>query len=692
MAEDLGAWLRRVRPGTAADDGWEASPQAQQILAAVHSAAPDANTSRLARRLRSPLWWGPGTLVAAAAAVILVVATSATPSPHDAHRWSAGGAVPVAPLPAVRPAAFLLQPYQSCSDLLQSLRSHTAASMQSWGLPGIGGGFPGGLDRPVTNGMATMGVAASAPASGATSAGSAGSSTTNDQETGVDEPDIVKVDGDHVVTITDGVLRVLDSITRHSLGSLDLTLYDGWEGAQLFVSGTTALVMLSAAQTGYGATSAAKSTFLFVDLAGTPHVTGSLRVSGAYVDARMVGSTVRLVVNSAPTLSLPLFYGGSAQAEAAANKHAVLTAPLSAWLPSYAITSGTTTTTHTLGCTQVSHAADFSGASMLSIYTLDMADLGADPEPVSVAADGNTVYATQSSLYIASNPYWFYDVASATKQTTQVHRFDISRAGAPTYLGSGSVPGRLLSSYSLSEDGGYLRVATTSGTFPASGTSSSVYVLSDDTLKVAGQVTGLGRGEQIYAVRFVGSLAYVVTYQQTDPLYVLDLHDPAAPRVLGSLPVSGVSSYLHDLGGGRVLGVGQQLTDGEGSGVQVSLFDVSNPASPRRTANVVLPNTPGGLRFDPHTFLYWPQTGLVAVPVNSWSGTQSGRELVVHVSGDQLTEVGLVSNPRPASSADDGLGIQRSLIVNGDLWTVSGGGVLVSTQSSLAQIAWIPFS
>jgi hypothetical protein len=117
---------------------------------------------------------------------------------------------------------------------------------------------------------------------------------------------------------------------------------------------------------------------------------------------------------------------------------------------------------------------------------------------------------------------------------------------------------------------------------------------------------------------------------------------------------------------------------------------VHNGAAPKRTSRVVLPNAVGETPLDPHQFLYWAPDGLVVVPTLSWNLTQSGRVLVLHLDGAALHQVGLVSNPR-GSATDDQLGIQRSLIVDGALWTVSGSGVQVSNQATLARIAWVPF-
>jgi len=699
VVENISRWLRSVRPKTDADDDWTSTPEAGEVLAAVHrmiGTAGDANGKTTAGRARTRptvgrQLWLPAVALACAAAVAVALAstggTTGTARP---------GAIAAAPhLPAIRPAALLLNNYSSCTDLLAGLRAHTAAGVGPYGLPGRQMAYP-------KFGVAIKHVAASAP-----STAGANTSTTNVQEAGVDEPDIVKTAGDRLVTITDGVLRVVDDASQKVTGSLDLTAYEGWQNAQLLVDGDHALVILGGGYGGYsypvpayaratGGVLSSLSTYLFVDLTGRPKVTGSLRAAGSYLDARLVGSTVRLVVSSAPTINFPNFSGSAAKSKAA-NQGVVRQAPLTAWLPQYSITNGADTTKYTVPCEQVSHPADYTGASMLTIYTLDLTHLGATPKPVSVAADGDTVYATSSSLYIASNPNWYCcpspATATATAQQTEIHRFDITGSTQPTYLGSGSIRGRLLSQYSLSDYAGSLRIATTSGGFGSATQSSSVYVLNADTLKATGHVDGLGKGEQIYAVRFMGPVAYVVTFQQTDPLYVVDLHDPAAPKVAGTLQLTGYSDYLHDAGNGRLIGVGQEASRaGRVAGLQVSLFDVNKPAVPTRTGHVVRSDAPGEANLDPHAFLYWQPTGLVVIPVQSWTPTQSGKVLVLKVSGATLSAVGLLANPLATGSTDDGLGIQRSLIVDGALWTVSGSGVQVSDPSTLTRQAWIPFA
>ena len=157
----------------------------------------------------------------------------------------------------------------------------------------------------------------------------------------------------------------------------------------------------------------------------------------------------------------------------------------------------------------------------------------------------------------------------------------------------GSVPGTVLNQYSVDEQGSYLRIATTETAAPTgaflvpsgdAGLSNSVYVLTESggVLSVVGSLTGIAPGERIFATRFFGDRAYVVTFRQFDPLFAIDLSDPTAPKLAGSLEIPGFSRYLQPIDATHVIGIGQQVVNNEPSNVQVSLFDVSDLANPRR--------------------------------------------------------------------------------------------------------------
>jgi hypothetical protein len=147
---------------------------------------------------------------------------------------------------------------------------------------------------------------------------------------------------------------------------------------------------------------------VLVDLSGRPKVLGTLTPSGDYVDARLVGSTVRLVTRSQPTIVVPQPGGaGDGRQQLARASAAVRRAPISAWRPTYQLRDADGTT-WSRTCRSVSHPADYTGTSLLTIGSIDPAAGLNSVSTVSLASDGDTVYATTSSLYIASNPQWWY--------------------------------------------------------------------------------------------------------------------------------------------------------------------------------------------------------------------------------------------------------------------------------------------
>ena len=152
---------------------------------------------------------------------------------------------------------------------------------------------------------------------------------------------------------------------------------------------------------------------------------------------------------------------------------------------------------------------------------------------------------------------------------------------------------------------------------------------------------------------------------------------PAAPRVTGELKITGYSSYLHPVGPGRLLGIGQEASDqGQTQGTQISLFDVSDPAHPTRLARHHVRAGHSEAEYDPHAFLYWPATNLLVVPLNRYPGPADRARAPAHgalalrVTDDGLTELGTIDH---AGAPDSPYGdpLRRSLVLDGVLWTFS---------------------
>ncbi len=332
---------------------------------------------------------------------------------------------------------------------------------------------------------------------------------------------------------------------------------------------------------------------------------------------------------------------------------------------------------------------------MLTVLTVDLSK-GLDPvDSVGVMTDARIVYASPTGLYLATERWAVRPLVEAPTRlqpsaTTEIHRFDISDPGRTRYRGSGQVSGFLLNQWSLSEYQGVLRVVSTeapawiSSDGTAGSTESFLTTLrpDDGALKQLGRVGGLGKGERVYAVRFVGATAYVVTFKQVDPLFTVDLSDPTQPRVLGRLDLPGYSAYLHPISSGLLLGIGQGV-DGNGrpTGTQLSLFDVSDLRHPARIAHATLGQGWSEAESDPHAFLFWPPTGLVVVPFLD-------RAVGYRVSSAGIGLVGQVSH---AQGAPYGAAIRRAVVVGPSLFTVSDAGVASSSLATLAAQGWAAF-
>ncbi len=644
-----------------------------------------------------------------------------------------------------------LVPFDACDELLDHLHGEALERVGAWGLEG--GGYTtlaDGDDAFESTGEALADAPAAADEGAAEGRAVAGEdfSTTNVQEAGIDEPDLVKTDGETIFAISGNRLhavttgddpRVADSLDLDGYAS-DLLLV----GDRLVVMGEGSGPLASDAANDRAMSIAPGALSLtLVDVSDPTElaVLETLAVEGHAVSARTIDGRVHVVVSSqAESLeftypeasSLPEFPGDeffeTSEREAeAANRDIVRRSTLDEWLPSFqleadgeVVTSGRLT-----DCESVHQPPEFSGFGSLTVLSLDPAEGLAPAESTAVLSAGEIVYASSERLYVATNQ-WFEPVALAEQDTsiefedrTRIHAFDLTGSGPAEYVASGEVRGQLLSQFAMSEHDGFLRVASTEQSFGAvdfddvvaEDTSESfVTVLGeqDGALVEVGRVGGLGRGEQIHSVRFLGDVGYVVTFRQTDPLYTVDLSDPSDPRVLGELKILGYSAYLHPIDDGLLIGVGQDATEeGMRLGTQVSLFDVSDLSAPERIDQLSLGAGESSIEFDHHAFLYWE--GLTVVPVQRYDQGYSASAIALDIDrADGIVERAELVHPTSRTTVDESEeppsiapspppfdptpAIQRSLVVEDTLFTFSDAGLLASDLDTLAEEAWIPLS
>ena len=369
-------------------------------------------------------------------------------------------------------------------------------------------------------------------------------------------------------------------------------------------------------------------------------------------------------------------------------------------------------------------------------------DLEVPTERMQVRAylgSGDNIMASVANLYVAVTHYKWPEESPVTDNNsaavvyppvgpnTLLYKFSLNN-GKTAYLGKAEIPGTLLNQFSMDEHNGYLRLATTSG-FDWSTRQTSennVYVLNPD-MSLSGKLEKIVSGEHIYAVRFMGKRGYMVTYQIFDPLFVLDLQDPAAPHVLGELKIPGYSNYLHPYDETHLLGIGKDAVEtriyngytGETStvayylGMKLSLFDVSdvnNPVELFKT-NIGDRGTDSEVLSNHKALLYSRKKNLLAFPVSVCKVKDQGIEYYgVPPYGELTFQGAYVYNldlttgftlrgeishpgsgilPQPVKPDDNSANaltpIQRIFFIGSNLYTVSERMIKVNDLESMKE-------
>jgi uncharacterized secreted protein with C-terminal beta-propeller domain len=615
------------------------------------------------RRTRRPLHRRALPRVAAAAALVAGVAVVGPQLVGGDGTGSAGlgGA-------GVAYAAGPLKAFASCDAVLGYFKEHAPDYLIDQA--------SGGGRQASSQAGSESGTASAADGAAERAAPTPAHSTTNVAEAGVDEPDLVKTDGKVIVAVARGRAHLIsaDKGRLSRLATLPTT-----DVRNVFLSGTRVLVFSGQRpeEVALGPRSAGQRQLLTTyDIATlrSPKLVATLAVDGDVLDARLVGDQVRVATAFSPDLDIPSpNYGREGITEESKDqlRDAVAKSTLDDWLPAYTLTNASgapVTSGRLVECPDLSTPEKFSGIATVAVSSFDITSTLRDRRTVGVVAGGEQLYATDRATYVTTTD-WSRDDAAPR---TSLHKFLTAPSGATTYRGSGEVPGNLLNEYSMSEFDGVLRVATTlsgrRGWLNARMVNEGVVTVlreEDGTLKQIGQVGGLGRkdNESIRAVRFIGNKGYVVTFRQTDPLYVLDLRNPAAPTITGELKIPGYSGYLHPIGTDRLLGVGQSGT----GKIQFSLFNVHDPASPRRIDTQSYGWGSAAAEFDQKAFLSWEPRSLVMAPITSYGQDKIEFSGLVLLRADPrgLREVARITPPASAGQA------VRSLVIGDDVYVLS---------------------
>lgn len=542
------------------------------------------------------------------------------------------------------------------------------------------------------------------------------SSSTNTQVNGVDEADFVENDGKYVYVAHNGQLTIVRA------GDLSVASESSLSGNVLgeYLSGNR-LTVVSQSGTGwygpvvkmaYGPWQPWKpqTTVTVYDVTDrtAPTVVKQTTFDGSYQSSRAVNGTVYLVLQRSAQLPAPtytdtpiLYIGAPNDVAPEAKIRYDPSAPtayrtyetwdeyvarvgddiVSLSLPhAYSVNPDGTTVDLglTAGAGDIVRPQTPDQQSLVTVVSVDAKRSGGFADSVATMVSGwaSTVYMNKGALYVASDDY-------GSSTGTRIDRFTV---GGPkvSWQATGLVPGTVINQFAIDESGGYLRVATHTDS-----NDNGVYVLdtSGATLDQVGQLTGLAPGEQLYAVRYVGNTAYLVTFVRTDPLFAIDLTDPTSPTLKGELVVPGFSNYLQPVGDGLLLGIGQERETGSwNSHLDATLFNVADGA-PTQIDREYLDSgyqwSWSDAQFDHHALLYSPQDGLLVVPVSaSGYDPQTGYRYSQYLKVLRVGPTGLevVGEIHPSES------VQRTVRIGDVLYAVGDTSVTAYRLSDLSEI------
>ena len=603
-------------------------------------------------------------------------------------------------------------------------------------------------------------------------------SGTNNQEQGVDEADFVKTNGYNIFFVDNGVLHIMDVPEFGEIEHASTTDIQGSPVAMMLNEDN--LVVVSTVSNwnidyddplqeamgwsddwyGWRTNTLTKFTVFDISNSSSPEINRELYIEGYYMTAREVAGTVRTVTHTwmnIPDLRTWISYPDdywtvdyseeerrnmrevAAQEAMEHNQQVMSEISLEDILPQVHERIGSEIITHHMDgddCSDFAAPEDALNRGYTSIFTIDLISEELDFEADHIVGNWPLVYSSQDTLIITENAWdwWWFWGHDDLMESTNIHTFDISQPGETTYAGSGRVDGTILDQFSISEYEGVVRVATTTGQWgrwwmenpePMENHVITLsHALDVDTGKTRllemGRVDGIAYNETIWSARFVEDRAYIVTFENMDPLWTIDLSNPTSPTIMGELKVPGVSTYIHPLSDEAILTIGLGPADEETglgldwSNTRLSLFNVSNFSDPQETQTLSLSPvedpTDGWAwawseaTWEHKAFQYWAPKGMLAVPLNTYRYDYYYDEdghyhyeydwvsklMIVNITEEGMELHGEVDHSQFYDTEEyhwwSSYNIRRSIFMGDYIYAISHAGITVTHLDTLEEV------
>lgn len=549
-------------------------------------------------------------------------------------------------------------------------------------------------------GTATEETADSGSGESSGEAGNGGDySTTNKQVEGVDEADLVKTDGSFIYSISENRVIITDVRNPDELAVADELVFEEEiypqqlflnDGVLVVIGSKYSVMPMDGMEREYFPHMGMTTVHLYgIDNPSSPELLREFGTEGNLNGARLADNVLYYVTNVYPD-----FWIMEQQNDPELRPH------------TYDSKNGGTLTPVPYDSLSILPGTMEGSYSVISAVDL------AEPSQNDISTKGflggsEQLYMSKDHLYLTAAAYIpaasedgtvtdsDADIAVWMPQTanTEIFKFALEETEVQ-FLASSEVAGSLLNQFSMDEHNGYFRIATTEGfAWNVNEPSKNHLFILDAGMKQVGAVEDLAKGERIYSARFIGDKAYMVTFKETDPLFVIDVSAPSAPKVLGELKIPGFSNYLHPLDENHLIGFGadtklEPVKGGEPrvvtGGMKISLFDISDFSNPQEKDNEIIggPGTYSQLQYDHKALFIHPEKSLYGFPLTMYNETdgkyvefEGEGAMIYTITPDGITEAANLISQSDMQYEDWAKSVQRILYSGDNLYTVANSEV-----------------
>lgn len=518
-------------------------------------------------------------------------------------------------------------------------------------------------------------------------------SKTNTQVNNVDEADIVKVDGNYIYYVSNKKLVIIDAHTPEASEKISEINYKdtNFNPREVYVKGQKIIVIgneydnscktevistedVTATDIERVQESKPKSGMRIYDISNIkePKETRRVMIEGNYISSRMIEDNIYYVANK---------YIATSNIQ----KNKMEDLDEDKYKPVYQDTA-VSQEEKCINYDLIYYFPETQDSSYLMLAGLNINN-NEEAEIRTFLGAGQYIYSSEKNMYIATNKTTYGKGYEVLGGTTHLLKIELNN-GKFNFKAECNIDGQVNNQFSMDENKDTFRIATTTGNIWVDETTANNLYILNDKLEEIGRVENFGKEEKIYSVRYVENKAYVVTFKQTDPLFVIDLSESTKPQILGELKIPGYSTYLHPYDDTHLIGFGYDTKENGTrvitNGLKMSMFDISDFNNPQELFKISIGDskyTYSELLYNHKALLFSKEKNIIAFPLYSSSGRKTNSRAAIYnidlKKGFSLKgEISNVTNKYEEN-------VKRIVFANDTFYTFSDSLVKVANMDTL---------